>query len=461
MFFNPLCVILSLTGCYLLFKLKFFFVLHPFRTCKKCILAFKSVSVFKSLMLALAGTLGVGNIFGVCLGLILGGEGSVFWLFISVIFSSALKYSEVVISYDNLSHSGDGASGSMFYSLRSAFRTYGRSLAFVYALFCLLLSFSMGGGLQSGTAYETLSGLFNTPPLVFCLFFVPIIAFSIFKGVRLIEKITLYVIPFATIVYIFITIAIIILNLSNLPDVIYRIMSDAFSFDSAGGGILGFLLSSKIREGFSRGILSNEAGCGTSSMAHSRSGILNPASAGLMGILEVFFDTAVLCMLTALSVLSAIPDVSVYKEGMSLILDAVENTLGSGFEFAILVCVLIFAYSTVVCWYYYGSECFSFLVGRARKSLYFPLFILAVILGVVIDNILLVALTDCFILVLSVLTVSLLIKKSDRIKLLSEKGGVIPKRTVRIKIRGNVSSTSLKRQASKSSFRPRTRSSEK
>ena len=451
--FNPLCLLLTAAGMYLLVKLRFFYIVHPLRTAKKAFASFKGTSVIQSLMLALAGTLGVGNVFGVCLGIIIGGEGSVFWMFISVIFSSVLKYCEVVLSHDNLSHGEDGVHGSMFYILISAFKRIGGFLAFLYASFCLMLSLSMGAALQSGTASETIVDLFDTPPVLFGIIFTIVILFSIVKGVKIIEKITLAAIPLATIVYIFVTVALITVNFDNIGSVTVRIISDAFSPMSLGGGIIPFLMSRGIREGYSRGILSNEAGCGTSTMAHSRSGILNPASAGLMGIIEVVFDTGVLCMLTAFAVLTSISDTSIYTTGMALILDAVENTLGSSYTYAILISVIIFAYSTVVCWYFYGSECFTFIFGKTRKILFLPIFISAVFFGTVADNYFLVALTDIFIFALAILSVSALIKKSDRIKLLSEKGGVLPKRKLKIKIKGNGFSKEELRQGARAYFR--------
>lgn len=415
----------------MLVKLRFFYIAHPLRTVKKTFRSLRSEGAFSALSLALAGTLGVGNVFGVCLGIIIGGAGSVFWLLVSAVVSAVLKYSEVVLSHDNLLHTSEGSKGSMFITLGSTFSHTGRGMSIIYASSCLLLSLVMGSALQSGTARETMTEIFDTPPIVIAVFMSIAIAASILGGVKIIEKITAIAIPVTTIIYILITSAVIFINRANLPTAISAIFQSAFNSKSAFGGVVGFLFSPAVREGYSRGLLSNEAGCGTSTIAHARSGILNPASAGLMGIIEVFFDTALLCMLTAFAVLTSTPDPSLFDSGMALILTSVSSTLGFRFGILIFVCVLLFAYSTIVCWYYYGMECFTFLFSPGRRWLFLPIYLFFVAYGAFADNRMLVAITDGLMLILAFLTSLALIKNSDRIKHLSEKGGVISPRYIK------------------------------
>ena len=410
----------------MLFRLRFFFLLHPIRAMKKAMASVKNTDTAKSVTLALAGTLGVGNVFGVCLGIIIGGSGSVLWLLVSSIFASALKYSEVTLSFDNLEHTRSGVAGGMIYTLRGLGGRLGVPLSYLYAVFCLFLSLVMGSALQCGTVAETVGEIFDTPPLFVGTVFALVVFISIIGGVKIIEKITLIAIPLSTIIYIIITLSIIVIHADRLPAVIADICASALRPESGIGGLLGFIVSPALREGYSRGLLSNEAGCGTSSMAHTRSGILNPASAGLMGIVEVVFDTVILCSLTAFSVLTAVPSPSDYSNGMSLILTAVGSTLGSGFQLILLALVVVFAYSTVVCWYYYGTVTFGYLTRGRLVFLFLPLYLAFVVLGAVCDNRRLVYLTDCSMLVLALSTVFALIKKSDRVVALSEIGGVLP-----------------------------------
>lgn len=422
--FNPLPIILTLVGGYFIIKLRGFFILHPLRTAKKAIRALKHKGTLSSLSLALAGTLGVGNVFGVAYGIILGGAGSVFWLFVSSVFASVIKYAEVVISQDNLFAKRNGHHGGMYYVIKASFAGAGKFMSGTYALACLLLSVVMGAALQSSTMVESLSFGLGIQPKLSAAAFAALVFVAIVGGSKIITRVTSFAIPMTTVIYIVLTSAIIIVNFSRLPAVLTEIMSSAFTVRSGGGGVLAFMLTGACKEGYSRGMLSNEAGAGTSSMAHARSGILNPASAGIMGIVEVFFDTALLCMLTAFAILVTVPDPSSFSGGMELVTAAVGG-LGVFGEWVLLICVFFFAYSTAICWYYYGNECASFLSPNG-VPFFAILYSLAVFLGGVVGGGVLVMFTDGLMIILTLLTLSALIKNSDRVIALSESGGVIP-----------------------------------
>ncbi len=411
---------ISAVGVYLLYKLGFFIFRHPIRTLLVARRGLRAPGAVRSFLLALAGTLGVGNVFGVALGLAVGGCGSVFWLLVSTVFSSVIKYAEVTLSFDN----ARAGHGGMFYCIKNSFAHLGGVMSVIYAVCALLLSFFMGAALQIRTVGDAYGILFDTPPYLFLSILVLLIGISVFFGGKVISKITLLTIPMSTIVYTIITLTMIIMNISRLGDVIFCIVRDAFTVRAGVGGVFGFLFSSSMREGYSRGILSNEAGAGTSSMAHTSSDGAKPAERGVLGLLEVVFDTTLLCTLTAFAILLSVPDVSVFNTGMSLIMYAVDGTLGGFGSALVLLSVLIFAYSTVVCWYFYGCECIRFLFGREVRLLYFPLFILSLVAGACLPVGALVYATDALLLILSALTLPTLIKNSDRICVLSERAGL-------------------------------------
>ncbi len=429
MSFSPLPIIITVAGLYLLIKLRFFFILHPVRSFGRALRTLRRPGKLGSFTLALAGTLGVGNVFGVCVGIIVGGAGSVFWLLVSTLFSSVLKYAEVLLSSDNKSHEG----GGMFYTVRNTYKRIGHPLSLIYAALCLLLAFVMGAALQSSTVISTSDGIFDTPPYITALLMSLLVAASVLGGGRIIGKITLIIIPLTTIIYITLAAGIILPNLYRIGDILSLILHSAVAPKAGVGGVLGFLLGAPFREGYSRGILSNEAGAGTSTLAHATSADDEPATAGLLGILEVFFDTALLCMLTALAVLLAIPNPDAYDSGMSLIIDAFSSGFGSTAAYLLLFCVFAFAYSTVICWYYYGNECVRQLFGGEYKLLYFPVFLAFMLFGYLINESTLVLLSDLLLLLLTVITVPTLIKNSDRLLYLSESSGIL-------KIKGSVSS---------------------
>ena len=430
--FNPLPIILAAVGSYFLIKLRFFFILHPVSTTSRGIRAIKDKRAFRSFSLALAGTLGVGNVFGVAIGIIIGGAGSLFWLFISMFFAMVIKYAEVVITSDNLYHDTD-THGGIYYVIRSSFPHCGKVFSAVYSFAVLGLSLVMGAALQTDAVCESALATTTAPRLSLALFFVLMTAYAIIGGARKIEKITAIIIPLTTIIYIFITSCIIIVNFDGLGAVIERIFMSAFNFESALGGGVGFLMSAPLREGFARGILSNEAGAGTSSIAHARSGVLSPATAGILGIFEVWFDTGLLCMLTGFSILLSVPDPGAFDSGMALVTFTVGNLFGTAGKYTVLFSVFAFAFATVVCWFYYGSEAWGALFGKKKRAVFAPLFLSFVFLGCYTDSMTLIGITDALMLVATILSLSALIKNSDRIKSLSENGGVMHSECGRLK----------------------------
>lgn len=412
---TPLPILITAVGAYFLYRLRAFYILHPIASFKSAIASLKNKDNLTSFTIALAGTLGVGNVFGVAVGIIVGGAGSVLWLLVSALFSSVLKYAEVTLAEDNKS----GTSGGMFYCIRNTYRRLGTLLSRSYAAICLVLALVMGAALQTRTLTDTASEIFDTPPYIVAIIFLIVVAISVIGGRKIIGEITLYCIPLTTIIYIILTTAVIIINIEHLPSVLSTIFAEAFEISSATGGVLGFLTSRAIAEGYSRGILSNEAGAGTSTIAHSTGTNHTPKIAGLFGTLEVFFDTVLLCMLTAFAILLSVPSPESFTSGMSLVLSAIGGTLGTFPGYLLLLCVLVFAYSTVVSWYYYGTECYTQLFGTRGRLIFLPLFLVAILLGAFIPEGTLVLFADIALLALTLLTLPTLIKNSDRICVLS------------------------------------------
>ncbi len=404
-------IIVSGVGLVLLFRLRFFFIIHPLRTARLFLSSLSERENRRSLCLALAGTLGVGNIFGVAAGIMIGGAGSVFWLLISGIFSMVIKYSETLLATDLLTEEG----GGMQLVIRASFGRLGRTLSGLYAVLCLSLALLMGSAIQSRAAYDVTHTAFGVSPFIYCAVFTALLLISVIGGGDKIEKITAFIIPLTTIVYIIVAFSAIFRNFSSIPSVLKIIARSAAAPRAGLGGVVGYIASSSVKEGFCRGILSNEAGVGTSAMAHSRAKKRPPVTAGLYGMCEVFFDTVLICPLTALMILTAVPDISKYSTPMSLVFAAVSSCLGGTAGIFFTLSILAFAYSTVTCWFYYGSECAAFLFKGRGRFLFAPLFFLFVTLGAVMSDRLLLSFTDVIILLMTVLTLSVIIKKLNRI----------------------------------------------
>ena len=414
----PFLIILS--GTYLLFKLRFFFILHPKSTLRFAFSGENKSKSTLSLMLALAGTLGVGNISGVAIGIAIGGSGSVFWLTLSALFSSAIKYSEVYLSYRS------GNLG-MIGVIRRTFLYSGGFFAATYALISVVLSFSMGSVFQARAIAESsaLEGRSVILPLA------PVLTlgtlFVCVLGERRIKRAVALIIPFAALIYTGSCLYVIFGNTERLPGVISNILKSAFSFKSASGGVFGFIVASGMKEGFARGLLSNEAGAGTSSFSHtshsaistthslSESEIAECERAGIFGILEVVFDTLLLCPLTSLAILVGFDGES-FSGSLSELSYIFQSHVGPHAPTVLLLSIILFAVSTTLCWYYYGRVALFYLVKNRGIALYTALYFLSFFFALLYEIPHTLFITDTALFILSFISLSALIKNRAHLK---------------------------------------------
>lgn len=407
--FLPIMIIA--VGTYVLFKIRFFYILHPIRTLKFAFSGKNTKKSIISLILALAGTLGVGNIVGVAFGIYKGGVGSVFWLCISAIFSSAIKYAEVALS-------SRYKTGLGIISVIENIGSHSIKIAKLYALFSLILSFTMGSLLQADavrTSVKMLGSINPFPTLTFIFIFTAVICIL---GKNKIKSAVAAVIPVATLIYTFMCLFVIFSEYDRIFYVIRAIISSAFNFSAISGGIFGFLISSGMREGFARGLLSNEAGAGTSSFSHtsdtdvSESGTYeqNLSKAGIYGILEVVFDTLLLCPMTAFAILLG-NDNDVFYGTLTEISNIFEGYLGTAAPFLLLFSIAAFAVSTVLCWYYYGKTSYSYITNKRFSLIFSFLFLTSFGIGLIfaIPNIIFI--TDTILFLMSVITLYTILKK--------------------------------------------------
>ena len=422
----PLMVTAS--GAYFLVRLRFFFLLHPRKCAKMALENLRGKGAFSSFALALAGTLGIGNIVGVAVGISVGGAGSVFWLMVSSVFSAVIKYCEGALSVDF----GDGK--GMIGVIENSFGRVSRHLSKIYCVLILLL----GGALQSASIGQCAAECFGAHSIVSAVFVTLMLLFATFGDSEKIKKIINIIIPLTTIIYIFLCFSTIVLNFNRVDNALILVFSSAFKIESACGGMLGFLFSEKIKEGYLRAILSNEAGAGTSSIAHSLNPSQNLSSVGIMGMLEVVFDTVILCGLTAIALLVSVDDFSSVS-GVSIVLSGIGASLGAVSEYLVFVCIFAFAYSTLICWYYYGNFAYRILFSRQSGIIFTFLFFVAVFFGATVEGDMLITVSDLILFFLSLLSLFALMKNSDRIVLLSESSGLIKTRrkyrVMRISIR--------------------------
>ena len=385
-------------GIILLFATRFFFLCHPFKCFGRMCNLLSVRSRRRSLLLALAGTLGVGNIYGVALGIMLGGEGSVFWLFVSSFFAMAVKYSESVVA------TATGSSGrGMMIPIEKSFGTAGKPIAVGYCKIMLLLSLFMGAFIQSDSLISSAAQLFYIGEILAAIIFLVFVIIVISGGGEKIKNATEAIIPLATIFYVALSFVAIIKDASNLPGVISRIVGSAFSSTSMLFGVLPVISSTAFSQGFARGMLSNEAGAGSSAMAHSE-GDVSASDAGLFGIVEIIFDTNILCLLTAFVVLLEVSEPTSYTSPMALVFSAFGSGVGEWSRIPLFLCIVLFAYSTVICWYYYGLRCIAYLGYEKSHVMYSVAFCIFILLPLFLDSIGAVYISDLLLFLMSLPT---------------------------------------------------------
>lgn len=402
-------IMIVFVGGILLIKLDFFYILHPIRTLRFTFKGHKSKESAISLMLALAGTLGVGNIVGVAYGIYRGGPGSVFWLVVSAVFSSIIKYAEVSLSAKYKTGYGiisviDGGKAP-------------NAISKSYALLTLILSLAMGSLLQAQAIYDSSEFFSGWRTFILPIVFV-FTAFTCFSGKERIKKAVAIVLPAVTLLYTGMCFTVVFMEFKSIPQMLEKILRSAFDFDAIGGGLSAFIVSSGIKEGFARGLLSNEAGAGTSSFSHTshstdcgfyKNEKIDARRAGVYGILEVVVDTLILCPLTASVILLADTNGD-FCGTLPELAHIFDRYVGHGAPLMLFISITAFAVSTALCWYYYGKVSLSYLAGGRYSCVFSAIFIISFAVGLVFKIDVLFYLNDIVLFLLSIITLHTVMK---------------------------------------------------
>lgn len=399
-------IFLIIAGLVLGRREKFFYILHPAKLVHdlKDAAAGGGVSPVRALSVALAGTLGVGNISGVAAAIGSGGAGAVFWMWICGILVMSVKYAEVYLSQEYRQRGANGYYGGAMYYMRDGLRRcLGRRIACaVAAIFAFLIaanSILTGNIVQVNAAASVFSKI---PPIYCGAAFAVIAAITAAGGLRRVSDLTVRMIPLLSLAYIMLSVAAIIHCRSRLGSAFRDIFAGAFRFEAAAGGAFGFGVSRAVRFGITRGIFSNEAGCGTAPSAHAAAAAKSPHHQGCMGIFEVFADTIVLCTMTALVMLTW--GASGTEFGIGEVMAAFGDALGSWAAVVIGISVVLFALATVVCQSYYGICAIEYFTdARSARFLYIAFFAASSVIGSIISSGVMWQLADLIIALLTVI----------------------------------------------------------
>ena len=410
-------IIIFASGIYFTIKLRFvqFNFRRMFRSLRKKNSNKNSISPKQALMMVLAGRVGVGSISGVALAIYTGGVGSIFWMWISAIFAVTNAFGETVlgIKYKEIDQ-GDIYKGGPSYYIKKGLKN--KKLAILYAIIIILCYVSGFTSIQSNTIAVSSSQIFNINPIIIGFILSIIVFVIIFGGVKKISDVTSKIVPFMITLYILAGLYILVVNYSQIPLMLEKIIESAFNFKAVTGGFLGTFLI-----GLQRGIFSNEAGLGTGSIAASTVESNNAAEQGYIQMIGVYVTTMLICTATAIIIMTsnysmvALEDIN----GIEITQNAFKYHLGSIGNIVVFISIVMFSFSTILTGYYNGESNLKLILNKKadKKVLFLKLaMILIVFFGTITSSTIIWKVADILAALLVIINVYTLLRLRHEIK---------------------------------------------
>lgn len=395
----PMLVLLVGTGLYLTFLLKgvqfraIFHSLYLAFVKRKEEGAEGDISHFQALMTALAATVGTGNIAGVATAIASGGPGALFWMWMTGLVGMATKYSEALLAvkYRETDAGGRMRGGPMYYIANGLGWKW---LGAVFAVFASIAAFGIGNMTQSNSVAAVLESTFNVPTWITGLILMIATALVIIGGIKSIGRVTSVIVPAMIVLYMAAGIAAILINIDTLPAIIELVFAQAFTPTAAAGGFAGAMVREAVRFGVARGVFSNESGLGSAGIAAAAAQTRDPVTQALVSMTQTFIDTLIVCSITGFVIIGS----GMWTSGETgAALTAVAFSKGLPGEFGAYIVALglvLFAYSTVLGWSYYGEKSIVYLFGDKVAMPYRVVFCLFVGIGAVAQLDLVWAISD-------------------------------------------------------------------
>ena len=390
-----LLVILCGTGIYYTFRLRFIQV-RKFGEAFK--LVFSNIklkgekskngemSSFQALATAIAAQVGTGNLTGAATALIGGGPGAIFWMWLSAFFGMATTYAEATLAQKYKVVENGVTNGGPVYYIKQAFKgKFGKVLAALFAVFIILALGFMGNMVQSNSIGSAFSSVFrardiNIPPIAIGIVLAVIASVIFIGGTTRLASVVEKIVPIMACVYIVGSLVLLIMNIGQVPAAFVTIIKAAFNPRAVLGATAGIGVREAIRYGVARGLFSNEAGMGSTPHAHARAVVKNPHEQGLTAMMGVFIDTFIILNLTVFSVLTT-GAMSSGCDGIELTQYAFVSNFGSWGDIFIAVCLLFFAFSTILSWHFFGKINFEYLFGKKFGIIYAIVVVAFIIIG--------------------------------------------------------------------------------
>ena len=348
------------------------------------------ISPFAALCTALAATVGTGNLAGVAGAICIGGPGAIFWMWVCGLLGMGIKFAEATLAvrYRTRNGAGEWVGGPM-YMIRHGLPGRWKCLAGIYAFFGVVAAFGVGNATQINTVIASVHDflpLTRRGDLLLGVLLAVLVGVMLLGGAKGIGRITQRLVPFAAGAYLLLSMWVLLARWTYVPAAFVSILQGAFSPRAVTGGVVGSLFLT-LRTGVSRGVFTNEAGMGTASMAHASAQVAHPVEQGMLGVVEVFLDTIVICTMTALVILASGVAVPYGTDvGVSLTAAAFSTVLGAWVNPVLTACLCLFAIATVLGWGLYGIRCAQYLLGDKAWKPFAALQMVTVVIASVLQT---------------------------------------------------------------------------
>lgn len=355
------------------------------------------MSSFQALATAIAAQVGTGNIAGAATAIAVGGPGAIFWMWISAFLGMSTIFAEAVMAQKFKQVSDDGTvTGGPVYYIRGAFKgTFGKVLAAIFAVLIIFALGFMGNAVQSNSIAASWNTAFGIPKIAMGIFVAVVSLFVFTGGMKRIAKVTELIVPIMAAFYIVGSLTVIFANVTAIPAAFHDIIVGAFKPAAVAGGAMGATLKLAVQKGVARGLFSNEAGMGSTPHAHAVAKVKHPVEQGFVAMIGVFIDTFVILNLTALVIITT-GSRTTGLTGAQLSQYAFSTLYGKFGEIFIAICMLFFAFSTIIGWYFFGEANIRYLFGAKAVKIYSIIVCICVALGSLQEVELVWNMADCF-----------------------------------------------------------------
>lgn len=355
------------------------------------------MSSFQALATAIAAQVGTGNIAGAATAIAVGGPGAIFWMWISAFLGMSTIFAEAVMAQKSKQVSDDGTvTGGPVYYIRGAFKgTFGKVLAAIFAVLIIFALGFMGNAVQSNSIAASWNTAFGIPKIAMGIFVAVVSLFVFTGGMKRIAKVTELIVPIMAAFYIVGSLIVIFANVTAIPAAFHDIIVGAFKPAAVAGGAMGATLKLAVQKGVARGLFSNEAGMGSTPHAHAVAKVKHPVEQGFVAMIGVFIDTFVILNLTALVIITT-GSRTTGLTGAQLSQYAFSTLYGKFGEIFIAICMLFFAFSTIIGWYFFGEANIRYLFGAKAVKIYSIIVCICVALGSLQEVELVWNMADCF-----------------------------------------------------------------